>query len=283
MVSDSDAFDPESAPRSDSGFDRLRALLRDDIGFAADYYKTDYLRRRVKARMRRVEVDTYREYHSLLSADPGERAALEDALSVNVTEFFRNEEVWADLLPLLGERHEDGDRLQAWSAACSDGREPYSLAMAVRSDPRLPSGAVDVLGTDIDEAALETAREGRYRSSSTTDIEAELSYLARPREHVTVEDDRQFTVAEPVAETVRFESHDLIQDGPKSDFDLVLCRNLLIYIRPSYEHSVLETLTRSLSPGGLLVIGKTERLPSAFEDRYETVHNGTRIYRRTGD
>lgn len=281
MVSDS--FDPESAPRSDSEFDRLRTTLRDDLGFAADYYKSDYLRRRVKARMRRVEADTYGEYRSLLSSDAAERTALEDALSVNVTEFFRNEDVWADLLPLLGERLDDRDRLRAWSAACSDGREPYSLAMAVRSDPRLPATTVDVLGTDIDEAALETAREGRYRSSNTTDIEAELSFLSRPRDHVTVEGDRQFTVADEVAERVRFQTHDLIQDDPKSGFDLVLCRNLLIYIQPSYEHSVLETLTESLSPGGLLVIGKTERLPPAFEDRYDTLHNDTRIYRRTED
>ncbi len=281
MVSDS--FDPEDTPRSDSEFDRLREVLRDDLGFAADYYKGDYLRRRVRARMRRVDADTYRAYRSLLATDDAERAALEDALSVNVTQFFRNEDVWSDLRPLLRQRLDGQDRLRAWSAPCSDGREPYSLSMVVSSDPQLRSEAVDILGTDIDESALETARKGRYRSSNTTDIEAELSHLSRPGEHVTVENGRRFTVADEVRERVRFETHDLIQDDPKSGFDLVLCRNLLIYIQPSYEHSVLETLTQSLSPGGLLVVGKTERLPPAFEDRYETVHNGTRIYRRTGD
>jgi chemotaxis protein methyltransferase CheR len=138
---------------------------------------------------------------------------------------------------------------------------------------------VEVLGTDINGDILEVAREARYETSQTTDIEDELAPLSNYRRYIERHDDT-FTVRDLVRDMVEFERHDLIRGEPKSDFDLVLCRNLLIYIDSSYKEPIFETIRGSLREGGYLMIGMTETLPTAARDAFEPVYKRHRIYRR---
>lgn len=259
-------------------FDRLLALLEEEIEFTSSYYNDAYLGRRIDARMRRVGIEEYGGYGELLRSDGEERAALLDSLSINVTGFFRNPSVWEGLRDVLRTISDGPGPTRVWSAPCADGREPYSLAMLALDDPEIDSRRFEVLATDISEPSLEIAREGVYTASRTRDIEGELGPLSGYDPYLERNGDR-FAVRERVRELVRFERHDLIRDGPKSGIDLALCRNLLIYIDGQHKASVVGTVLDSLEPGGYLTVGKTETVPAACADRLVPVDKRLRIYR----
>lgn len=261
-------------------FKRVLTYLEDELGFASSYYDDAYLKRRLAARMRRANTSTYREYFDLLVDDSDEQAALLDALSINVTSFFRNPDVWERVRTVLRELSVERDRIRLWSAACSDGREPYTMAMLAISDPEIDHEKVTITATDIDEGILEVARRGVYRSTQTTDIAEELAPLGEYERYVE-RDGEEFTITDDVADLVTFENHDLISGDPKSDFDLVSCRNLFIYIGSEYKLPILRTIQRSLVDGGYLVIGKTESLPAPIRREFEPIDKRLRIYRRT--
>ncbi|MFB6146716.1 MAG: protein-glutamate O-methyltransferase CheR [Halobacteriaceae archaeon] len=262
----------------DRGFRDLIAFIESEVEFASSYYNDAYLDRRISARMRRTDVDSYRRYKRLLERDEGEREALLDSLSINVTGFFRNPEVWEALRPVLADVT-DGGRASVWSAPCSDGREPYSVAMLALDADDVPARRLSVTGSDIDEAALAAARRGVYEATPTTDISEELAPLD-DRDAYVERDADCFRMRDAVTDMVSFDRHDLIQGGKRGPFDLVLCRNLFIYIDPQYKEPIFETLDASLREGGYLVIGKTETVPAQFEDAYEVVDRDRRIYRR---
>ncbi|MFB6105662.1 MAG: protein-glutamate O-methyltransferase CheR [Halobacteriaceae archaeon] len=261
------------------GFERLVSYIEEEVEFATSYYNDAYLDRRISARMRRTDSEDYGTYLRLLRDDQDERAALLDFLSVNVTSFFRNPEVWEALRPLLAESTSGRGRTEWWSAPCSDGREPYSLAMLALDDDGVDTRRLSITGSDIDREALATARRGCYETTRTTDVAAELEPLSTYEPYVDRDGDA-FSVRDRVKELVTFDHHDLIRGDPRSGFDLVLCRNLFIYIDPAYKRPVFETIRDSLESGGYLVIGKTETMPKAFRDAFEPVDKTNRIYRK---
>lgn len=264
---------------TDRDFEAILTFVEDEMGFSSSYYDTSYLKRRVSARMRRTSMETYEEYGQLLRENDDEQAALLDALSINVTSFFRNPDVWERLRSVLRSLTADRNRVRLWSAACSDGREPYSMALLARTDPEIDADAVSITATDIDAAILEVAQRGVYHSTQTTDVAEELAPLDGYEEYVEHDGD-SFTLADDVTDLVTFENHDLISGDPKSDFDLVSCRNLFIYIGSEFKLPILQTVERSLADDGYLVIGKTETLPAKIRPNFEPVDKRLRIYQK---
>jgi chemotaxis protein methyltransferase CheR len=261
-------------------FNALLEYIEDEMDFESGFYNDAYLDRRITARMRRTDVDDYRAYKRLLQRDTDERAALLDSLSINVTGFFRNPEAWEKLRLVLREITETNRTVRIWSAPCADGREPYSVAMLALDDSEIRDRSVEITGTDINRDILREARRGRYETSQTTDIAEELEPLDDYSAYID-QDGQQFSVRDRVKEMVTFEQHDLIRGDPKRDFDLVLCRNLLIYIDADFKEPIFETIRGSLREGGHLMIGMTETLPAACRDAFDPVYKQHRIYRRT--
>ncbi|MFB6156215.1 MAG: protein-glutamate O-methyltransferase CheR [Haloferacaceae archaeon] len=267
---------------ADAGFERLIEYVEDELSFATSYYNDAYLDRRISARMRRTGADTYADYRRILEDDDAEGDALLDALSINVTGFFRNPEVWERVREVLRNLTAARRRVRVWSAPCADGREPYSLAMLALDDADVDASCVEVLGTDIDSETLATAREGVYRTTRTTSIGDELEPIDGVDRYVDRDGDR-FRVRDRVRDMVSFERHDLIRGEARGPFDLVCCRNLFIYIDREYKRPVTETVASSLRDGGYLVVGKTETLPRTHEDAFEAVDKPLRVYRLRGD
>ena len=264
---------------SDAGFGEILRYVDGEMPFEPGSYNDSYLDRRISARMRRTDAESYTEYLEVLSSDHAEREALLAALSINVTSFFRNPGVWEQLREVLRRLTEDQLTVRCWSAACADGREPYSLAMLARDDDEIDDRSVEITATDIDGETLAEARRGLYESTRTTDIGSQLEPLLNPDAHVEI-DEARFTVREPVREMVSFEQHDLISGDSKRGYDLVLCRNLLIYIDTSYKEAIFETLTEAIERGGYLTIGKSETLPRSFRKAYDAFDRDNHIYRR---
>jgi chemotaxis protein methyltransferase CheR len=262
----------------DRAFRRLLRGVERDLGFNTSSYNDAYLRRRVEARMRRRRVDGYGPYGDLLDEEANEREALLDALSVNVTSFFRNPDVWETVRGVLCDL--DGP-VRIWSAACSDGREAYSMALLCLLDPVIDDRRVEIVGTDIDREILRRARAGSYRRSGTDDPVDQLSAVEGIEEYVEVTDDA-VTVDDRVRDLVSFRRHDLTDEDPAGEFDLVVCRNLLIYIEERAKERMIATLRAGLRADGYLVVGLTETLPPAHRSGFEPVDRRRRVYRQRG-
>lgn len=241
----------------------LLSYVKSDLGLSA--YKDSYLMRRLRARMVRKGVETEKDYLNILKKDKKELKALKDSLSINVTSFFRNPEVWDRLKELL----KDKKQIKVWCAACADGREPYSLAIIsdqIGTDMK-------IIATDISKDALQKGKEGVFFN-----IEEELYYLKDVHRYFNTSDGK-YVVKPFLQKNVKFVYHDIINDSPPaSDFDLVLCRNFLIYIEPENKSIVSEHLANSTKNGALLVLGKTELLP--IEKKFESVDRVNKIFRR---
>ena len=264
----------------DSAFEDLLGYIGRKLDFETDFYNNAYLDRRITARMRRTDTDSYRTYQRLLESDDEEKDALLGSLSINVTGFFRNPEAWEKLRGVLRDLTDEHRRVRIWSAPCADGREPYSIAMLALDDPEIRERSIEITATDINRDILEVARSGVYETSQTSDIAAELEPLNDYEAYIEHEGDR-FSVKDRVKEMISFEQHDLIRGNPKRDFDLVLCRNLLIYIDSSFKAPIFETIRNSLRADGYLMIGMTETIPTESRDDFEPVHKQQRIYRRS--
>lgn len=265
-------------PEDTDVFPSIASFIESELDFATSHYNNGYLKRRVRSRMRRKDMDSYGRYFSLLKDNPEEQEELLDSLSINVTGFFRNQKVWdsiRDSLRNLTDRKSGPIRI--WSAACADGREPYSIALLAHSDDKIDENRVEVLATDINETALEQAREGSYEKTTTQDVDQQLSYLDS-YENLITRDENTFTVKDRVRKMVEFEQHDLIHGDEKSGFDLVMCRNLMIYIERQYEVPLLRSLCNAMNPGAYIVVGKAETVPKEIMQRFDVIDNRLRVY-----
>ncbi len=245
-------------------------FVKNELGLAA--YKDSYLLRRINARMIRRGIKSKEEYLRILKSDEKEVKALKDALSINVTSFFRNPEVWEKLKELL---KDDKTPLKAWSAACSEGREPYSLAILCEEIGR----DVKIIATDIDDDALWTARKGIYEDMGVTDIGKELmAFITDVKKYFDIYGNT-YRIKPHLKKKITFIKHDIINDEPPAkNFDLVLCRNFLIYVEPKFKPVIAENIAKALKKGGILVLGKTENIPA--NDYFEVVDRVNRIYVR---
>jgi chemotaxis protein methyltransferase CheR len=269
--------------REDPGYTALAARIAGEAGLDVGAYKDRCLRRRIAVRMRACGVHTYTDYLAVLDRQPGEFDRLLDALTINVTKFFRNPETWdrlaADLLPELIRSREG--RVRAWSAGCASGEEPYTIVMLFALVlERLGRASwidrVRVDATDFDRASLETARAGRYPLKAFSEAPAEISRrFCTPVDAETVEVRPEFRAL------VDFRRHDLLRDPPVSPgYDLIFCRNVVIYFDRQTQEKLMTRFTDALAPDGVLVLGKVETIFGPARERLDLVDPRERIYRR---
>jgi chemotaxis methyl-accepting protein methylase len=266
----------------DAAFAALARQIAQTSGFAVGAYKDKCIRRRIAVRMRACGVHTYEDYRALLSRSPAEYERLRDALTINVTRFYRNAETWYLMrrlvIPLLFNRAKV--EVRVWSAGCASGEEPYTLAVLAADylDQMGRGGELTRLtidATDIDRTSLERAREAVYRREGLSEMPSDLVR--------TYFDDLGETrrVTDRVRRRVQVRPFDLSGAPPyRTDYDLILCRNVVIYFDRPMQERVFQTFTDALVPGGFLVLGKVETLFGAARDRLILVDPRERVYRR---
>ncbi len=252
-------------------------------------FEGSLLEARLCRRMRQLGQHDPKRYLAQLRADPGEGAGLVELLSVNVSRFFRNPPVFDYLetvaLPeRLERRLQSGSpQLRLWSAGCGSGEEPYSLAIGLEQvlASRPEPASVHLFATDIDRRALAAARAGHYPRASLVD--ARLGIVDR---WFRAEGDA-FVVLDQIRDRVRFSADDLCHDqrvapvdAVYGDFDLICCRNVLIYLRAEQQSRVLHKLIRALAPGGFLVLGQSEIPVAVLNSGLRPAAAGLRVYQR---
>jgi two-component system, chemotaxis family, CheB/CheR fusion protein len=241
----------------DASFEKLIHYIQESRGFDFRGYKRSSLRRRIRLRMEHISVDNFSAYHDFLEAHPQEFAELLDTILINVTSFFRDPEAWdvlkQEVLPKLLVPGRS-DPIRIWSIGCASGEEAYTLAILFAE--ALGAGEfarrVKIYATDLDDAALNTARHAAYPARDVEHVPEALleKYFERTNHH--------YVVSRELRKAVIFGRHNIVDDAPISRIDLLVCRNLMIYLATDTQNAVLPRLHYALADNGIMFLGKAE-------------------------
>mgnify|MGYP000977597765 CR=1 FL=1 len=216
-------------------------------------YKPAQMQRRINNFMARHGAQNYITFLKMLDTNPQLYREFMDFITINVTEFFRTPEKFNELeTRVLPDLLKTTPRLNIWSAGCSIGAEPYSIAMILKE--LTPGIRHRILATDIDEAILARAKQGVYTENEIKNIMPvrRSKYFYKVGEH--------YYLADEIKNSVEFKRHNLLADAFESGFDLILCRNVVIYFTEAAKEALYRRFFASLKPGGVLFVGGTEAI-----------------------
>lgn len=251
---------------SDTQFNALRTLVHKHTGISLSDAKRELVKRRFSTRLRRLNLASFSDYFQLLESVRGEEEITHftNAITTNLTAFFRENHHFEALADLLLERQSQSSadrRIRIWSAGCSTGEEPYSLAMCLKEHfPQSQGWDVKILATDIDTDVLDFARNGLYKKERIADMPKD--YLCRWFEEETVDDSTQYRVKRELKQLIQFNQLNLMNPWPmRGMFDAIFCRNVIIYFDMQTKTQLLNRFAELLNPGAHLFLGHSESLP----------------------
>jgi two-component system CheB/CheR fusion protein len=267
-----------------SALEKIVILLRSHTGQDFSMYKKGTLYRRIERRMGIHQIDRIANYVRFLQENLQERDLLFKELLIGVTNFFRDPEAWEQLkeqaIPELIAHRPEIYTMRAWIPACSTGEEAYSLAILFKEAIELirPKGnyILQIFATDLDRDAIEKARLGVYPPNIAADVSPE-----RLQRFFIKEDSGNYRVGKEIREMVVFAVQNVTMDPPFTKLDILICRNLLIYLIPEIQKKVLTLFNFSLNPGGILFLGSAETIGNQA-DLFTPFDGKWRIYRRKG-
>jgi len=240
-----------SQPHFDYEWFKKKIYLK--TGIDIGLYKPQQMQRRIGSMMERARVQNYADYYALLERDPSRLTEFLDRLTINVSELFRNPEKFEELkekiLPGILAKNA---RLKVWSAGCSYGAEPYSVAILL--DELTPGIQHYILASDIDVKILEKAKEGRFTADDMKNVSRERL------ERYFFRQEGLYQIKTAIRERVTFARHNLLADPFPQGFDLILCRNVVIYFTDVAKDRLYRNFYTALKPGGVLLVGGTERI-----------------------
>jgi len=265
-----------SSTQDERSFLALTQKISRMRGVSCESYKDKCLKRRLAVRMRARGVHTYDDYSRLLDGDEREYEQLLDALTINVTKFYRNAETWHALRPhLAAQWAARRGHLRVWSAGCASGEEPYTIAVLlaeIAGNQSTEHASIDA--TDVDRLSLERTRQANYPETAFTEMPVDLK-----RRYFTGTPLLQPVPA--VRSLVRITSHDLMREPPLyKAYDLIVCRNVVIYFERLAQERLFQVFVDALIPGGILLLGKVETLFGPARERLTLIDPRERIYKK---
>ncbi len=273
------------------GLKKILAELEKNRGFDFSGATAGMIERRVKKRMLETATDNYGEYLDYLQGGPDEYDRLIDMLTINVSRFFRDSLCFGYLekiiIPPLIEKKlkNNNHELRIWSAGCATGEEAYTMAiiMADLLDRTKEAVNVSIFATDINERSLQAARTGTYSAPALEEIKFGL--LGK---YFVYHPGKKYTLIPRIKESVYFSSYDLLdkktgvpRDSLFGGFDIVLCRNVLIYYEKKIQKTIFHKLLRSLNPGGILVLGEAETADKSVIPAFNNASRYCKIFKKT--
>jgi chemotaxis protein methyltransferase CheR len=237
---------------------QVKAVIKSLAGIDLEHYKDEQMRRRLDSWLVRSAMKTWEEYFAKIKVDKDELLKFRNYLTINVTEFFRDPERWKHLqnlvLPELIRGAGTKPGLRIWSAGCSIGAEPFTLAMLM--DELTPGRKHYILGTDLDKGAIARAQSGGafLAEEIKTLIPEQRSTYLKPG-------GPPFYVIDSLIKKITFREQNMITDPFENEFDLIVCRNVVIYFTSSTKDILYKKFANSLRKGGILFIGGTEIIP----------------------
>jgi two-component system CheB/CheR fusion protein len=259
--------------------DKIFLILRNRTGNDFAYYKHTTIRRRISRRMLVNKIDRLKDYVRYLSAHPAEVDALFQDILINVTGFFRDPEIFealkTDIFPAILKDHDKERPLRIWVPGCSTGEEMYSILISLLEylGDNVAGITIQAFASDIDQQAIEKARNGIYPEGITAQVSPER--LQRFFTKVP----QGFQVNKRIRDLCIFATQNITKDPPFSHQDLIACRNMLIYMGNMLQRKVLQTLHYALDPGGYLVLGSSETV-GASADLFSMTGKEYKIYQK---
>ncbi len=265
-----------------SNLEKIIILLRQHSGHDFSDYKKNTLFRRIERRKGIHHLDKINQYLRFLQENPSELTILFKELLIGVTSFFRDPSVWLALrenvIPALIAELPDNCELRAWIPGCSTGEEAYSLAIVFKEilekTDRNRNISLQIFATDIDADAIEKARKGIFPKNIETEMSAERLKRFFTREH------ENYRVVNSVREMVVFAAQNVIKDPPFTRVDILLCRNLLIYMEPELQKKLIILFNYSINPGGILLLGTSESIDKQ-SDKFTAIDDRLKIFKRS--
>ena len=272
--------------------ERIVNYLTEKSGFDFSGYRPAMVERRINHRLIATKSVNFHEYQHYLEKYPAEIENLLNVLTINVSRFFRDtltfEYIAKIILPAIvsNKRQTHNNSLRIWSVACASGEEPYSIAILINEMLKKKDITLDlnIFATDIDDRALRRAQEGVYSFDQVADIKYGLL-----KKYFTIKDD-SFVVIPKIKKLVNFSTYDILDKRryvpPESvfgNFDIVFCRNILIYFQIEYQDIIFDKLYRSLAGNGYLVLGTSEVPIAQYRKRFRRVNECCHIYQETGN
>jgi len=252
-------------------FNEFHKWVHKELGINLSAYKQEQLNRRINSLMTRVGIKTLDEYAKAIKDNLEQKQKFLDFITINVTEFYRNPELFVDLEKQISqELLPKNPNLKIWSAACSIGCEPYTIGIIMNK--LSPSGRHNIIATDIDDTILARAKAGEYTQNEMKGINnSDLS------KYFSIVDDKYY-IESKIKNMVTFKKHDLILDIYDNDFDLIICRNVVIYFNNDIKQEIYKKFSNSLKKGGLLFVGATESIYNYRDYGFEKA--STFIYKK---
>ena len=252
-------------------FNEFHKWVYKELGINLSAYKPEQLNRRINSLMTRVGIKSLDEYSKVIKTNSEQRQKFLDFITINVTEFFRNPELFVDLeKQIKQELLPKNPSLKIWSAACSIGCEPYTIGIIL--DKIAPNGRHNIIATDIDDTILTRAKAGEYTQNEMKGVNnSDLS------KYFSAKDDKYY-IDSKIKSIVTFKKHDLILDNYESGFDLIVCRNVVIYFNNDIKQEIYKKFSNSLKKGGLLFVGATESIYNYRDYGFEKA--STFIYKK---
>lgn len=269
----------EKRVKKNNWMKEIISALNNFCGIDFSMYKESTIIRRIERRTALNGLSSLEEYLELFQRSEVERQELYQDILIGVTSFFRDEEAFGILkekvlIPLMDSNREE---LRIWSAACSTGEEPYSVALFLKeyADRKEIKKNIKIFATDIDKESIEKAQKGLYLEEELKDVPQALksAYFAKT--------EQGFCIADGVRNMIVFARHDLLKDVPFSKLDLVVCRNIFIYLKPEIQKKILRLFYRILNQDGYLFLGGSESL-GGLSDAYLPIDKQWNIYQKSG-
>lgn len=263
-----------------SRFNLLKKLIKENTNFNCEQYKEAHFRRRLNVRLRATGSECYADYLRQLKDNPSEYEKLKKTLTINVSEFFRNPETFEiiekEVLPSLIKSKSDLSvkSIRIWSAGCAAGEEAYSLAILLHKvlGKDFKSYRINILGTDIDDSTLEKARKGIYNEDALKNVDPYV------KEFYFTKKGETYQIIDQLKDMTYFKHHDMISGLSMSRFDLIICRNVIIYFKREIQEQLQVSFYESLNKGGFLIIGKAETVLGIAASYFKAYNSRERIY-----
>lgn len=260
----------------DFDYNNLLSFIRNNLSIDGSLYKEKPFRRRITLRMKYTDTQTYADYLHLLRNNPEELAKLKDTLTINVTRFFRNRETFEYLREYISTNLiKYKSKINILSVGCSSGEEPYTLAIIMEEISRVTGIQYTITGVDVDEAVIQKAKAGSYNEFSFTEVKGEEKerYFRKIGELYFIEDS--------LKKNVTFRLMDIKNQlilRRLGQFDIIMCRNVLIYFGKEFQERIIESFHNMLPSGGIMVLGKIEILTGNTRQLFTIVSKRERVY-----
>ncbi len=248
------------------GYEEFKTDVYKLTNINLNLYKERQMKRRIESLISRKGFKGFEDFYKGMKQDEALLRTFVGYLTINVSQFYRNPQQWEnfekEIIPYLRKNY--GDNLTIWSAACSTGDEPYTIAMILSKYISLDK--VKIYATDIDDEVLAFAKEGIYSDKSLVDLPRE--YLDKHFEKI---DNRNYAISNKIKKCITFKKHNLLEDSYFSNVNMIVCRNVVIYFTDEAKDYVYKSFHKSLTRDGILFIGSTEQILRSRELGFDTL------------